>query len=377
MKTKKKAKRKLHFNVFNVSKRTIFRVPKPVNVPNVKYDPEPILDLSDLPFDYSKEDKPITDFSELEVVFPKKIININQEIKACDPVPCVNYINLFRKCNICEDYNVYMVDKHNNDIYFNDTNLLLGPQRKDIIFLRINKHLKGIEREAFENNSNLEEIDLSCESIEVVKEKAFNYCLNLSKVKLGNKLIMLEDYCFANTTQLDHIYLNDSNNLKSIGKYCFYGSQVKNIELPDNIEIIGNSCFENSSLEYIKYPTIIYCDIVPQRCFKNAKLKSMYIPNNVKIIRGEAFMNNRYLKTIIVSKNIEIIEKGSFRNLHEDCEIILLKNENKKRKKGCYIYIDIGAFDIPSKEIEKYVEKYINSSNIIIRKSGLSVQMDI
>jgi Leucine-rich repeat (LRR) protein len=352
------------------------RVPKPINVPNIKYDPEPIWDLSELPFEYPKEDKPLTDFSKLEVVFPKKI-DIIQEIKACEPVPCVNYINLFRKCNNCEDYNVYMVDKHNNDIYFNDTNLLLGQQRKDIIFLKINKQLKGIEREAFENSSNLEEMDLSCESIEVIKEKAFNYCLNLSKVKLGSNLIMLEDYCFANTTHLDHIYISDSNNLKSIGKYCFYGSQVKIIDLPDNIEIIGNSCFENSSLEYIKYPTIIYCDIVPQRCFKNAKLKSIYIPNNVKIIRGEAFMNNRDLKTIIVSKNIEIIEKGSFRNLHEDCEIILLKNENKKRKKGCYIYIDLGAFDIPTKEIEKYVEKYINSSNIIIRKSGLSVQMDI
>jgi hypothetical protein len=376
MKTKKKAKGILHFNVFNVSKRTILRVPNPINVPNIKYDPDPIWDLSELPFEYPKEDKPLTDFSKLEVVFPKKI-NIIQEIKACEPVPCVNYINLFRKCNNCDDYNVYMVDKHNNDIYFNDTNLLLGPQRKDIIFLRINKHLKGIEREAFENNSNLEEVDLSFESIEVIKEKAFNYCLNLSKVKLGSNLIMLEDYCFANTTHLDHIYISDSNNLKSIGKYCFYGSQVKSIIMPDNIEIIGNSCFENSSLEYIKYPTIIYCDIVPQRCFKNAKLKSMYIPNNVKIIRGEAFMNNRDLKTIIVSKNIEIIEKGSFRNLHEDCEIILLKNENKKRKKGCYIYIDLGAFDIPTKEIEKYVEKYINSSNIIIRKSVLSVQMDI
>ena len=376
MKTKKKAKGILHFNVFNVSKRSILRVPKPINVPNIKYDPEPIWDLSELPFEYPKEDKPLTDFSKLEVVFPKKI-DIIQEIKACEPVPCVNYINLFRKCNNCEDYNVYMVDKHNNDIYFNDTNLLLGQQRKDIIFLKINKQLKGIEREAFENSSNLEEVDLSCESIEVIKEKAFNYCLNLSKVKLGSNLIMLEDYCFANTTQLDHIYLSDSNNLKSIGKYCFYGSQVKNIIMPDNIEIIGNSCFENSSLEYIKYPTIIYCDIVPQRCFKNAKLKSIYIPNNVKIIRGEAFMNNRDLKTIIVSKNIEIIEKGSFRNLHEDCEIILLKNENKKKRKGCYIYIDLGAFDIPTKEIEKYVEKYINSSNIIIRKSGLSVQMDI
>jgi hypothetical protein len=376
MKTKKKAKGILHFNVFNVSKRSILRVPKPINVPNIKYDPEPIWDLSELPFEYPKEDKPLTDFSKLEVVFPKKI-DIIQEIKACEPVPCVNYINLFRKCNNCEDYNVYMVDKHNNDIYFNDTNLLLGQQRKDIIFLKINKQLKGIEREAFENSSNLEEMDLSCESIEVIKEKAFNYCLNLSKVKLGSNLIMLEDYCFANTTHLDHIYISDSNNLKSIGKYCFYGSQVKIIDLPDNIEIIGNSCFENSSLEYIKYPTIIYCDIVPQRCFKNAKLKSIYIPNNVKIIRGEAFMNNRDLKTIIVSKNIEIIEKGSFRNLHEDCEIILLKNENKKRKKGCYIYIDLGAFDIPTKEIEKYVEKYINSSNIIIRKSGLSVQMDI
>ena len=52
MKTKKKAKGILHFNVFNVSKRTIFRVPKPVNVPNVKYDPEPIWDLSELPFEY-------------------------------------------------------------------------------------------------------------------------------------------------------------------------------------------------------------------------------------------------------------------------------------------------------------------------------------
>lgn len=101
----------------------------------------------------------------------------------------------------------------------------------------------------------------------------------------------------------------------------------------------------------------------------------MYIPNNVKIIRGEAFMDCKELKTIIVSKNIELIEKRSFRNLHDDYEIILLKNENKKRKKGCYIYIDLGAFDIPSKEVEDYVEKYITSSNIIIRKTGITIQM--
>ena len=63
MKTKKKAKGILHFNVFNVSKRTILRVPKPVNVPNIKYDPDPIWDLSELPFEYPKEDKPLTDFS--------------------------------------------------------------------------------------------------------------------------------------------------------------------------------------------------------------------------------------------------------------------------------------------------------------------------
>lgn len=355
MKTKK-IKRNHNYNFFKISKRSIIRLNKQ--------------DTSEDESDESDEN----DFSKLELILPKKI-NIIEKIKACVHVPSTSYINLFRKSNTCTDYNVYMIDKHNNDIYYNDSNVLLTPPKEDIVFLRINKFLKGIEYKAFENNKTLKEVDLSCDSFEVIGQKAFNYCFNLSKVKLGNNIIVLEDYCFSNTNQLEYLYLENSSKLKSIGKFCFFNSNLKNIDLPNNVEIIGNSCFENSKLDYINYPKIIFCDIIPQRCFKNTQLKNMYIPDNVKIIRGEAFMDCKELKTIIVSKNIELIEKRSFRNIHDDYEIILLKNENKKRKKGCYIYIDLGAFDIPSKEVEDYVEKYITSSNIIIRKTGITIQM--
>ena len=349
----KKIKRNHNYDFFKVSKRSIIRLNKQ--------------DTNE----ESEEESDENDFSKLELIVPKKI-NILEIIKASKPIPSTSYVNLFRKSNTCTDYNVYMIDKYNNDVYYND---LLTSPKEDIVFLKINKFLKGIEYKTFENNKTLKEVDLSCDSIEVIKQKAFNYCLNLSKVKLGNNIIVLEDYCFANTSHLEYLYLEKSIKLKSIGKCCFFNSNLKNIDIPNNVEIIGNSCFENSKLEYINYPTIIFCDIIPQRCFKNTQLKNMYIPNNVKIIRGEAFMDCKELKTIIVSKNIELIEKRSFRNLHDDYEIILLKNENKKRKRGCYIYIDLGAFDIPTKEVEDYVEKYITSSNIIIRKTGISIQM--
>lgn len=351
----KKIKRNHNYDFFKVSKRSIIRLNKQ--------------DTNE----ESEEESDENDFSKLELIVPKKI-NILEIIKASKPIPSASYVNLFRKSNTCTDYNVYMIDKYNNDVYYND---LLTSPKEDSVFLKINKFLKGIEYKTFENNKTLKEVDLSCDSIEVIKQKAFNYCLNLSKVKLGNNIIVLEDYCFANTSHLEYLYLEKSMKLKSIGKCCFFNSNLKNIDLPNNVEIIGNSCFENSKLEYINYPTIIFCDIIPQRCFKNTQLKNMYIPNNVKIIRGEAFMDCKKLKTIIVSKNIELIEKRSFRNLHDDYEIILLKNENKKRKRGCYIYIDLGAFDIPTKEVEDYVEKYITSSNIIIRKTGISIQMEL
>lgn len=140
----KKIKRNHNYNFFKISKRSIIRLNKQ--------------DTSDDESDETDEN----DFSKLELILPKKI-NIIEKIKACVPIPSASYINLFRKSNTCTDYNVYMIDKHNNDIYYNDSNVLLTSPKEDIVFLRINKFLKGIEYKAFENNKTLKEVDLSCD----------------------------------------------------------------------------------------------------------------------------------------------------------------------------------------------------------------------
>lgn len=90
---------------------------------------------------------------------------------------------------------------------------------------------------------------------EIIREKAFSYNPNLTRVDIPKSVTEIGSYAFYFCDALQNAEFSAESGARSIGDYAFYGCKIRSIYLPYGIETVGKSAFKNcDTLTYIDFP---------------------------------------------------------------------------------------------------------------------------
>ena len=144
------------------------------------------------------------------------------------------------------------------------------------------------------------------EDIDVIGESAFKACEQLTKIKLSNSLIEIQDQAFRECTALASITFG--NNLTIIGKEVFYANEnLNNVLLPNSVTSIGDKAFQGCT-----NLTNIYLNdnITSKECI----FSKINIPSQLTQINASTFANNKNLNNIVLPYGLTTIESDAFQN---------------------------------------------------------------
>ena len=135
---------------------------------------------------------------------------------------------------------------------------------------------------------------------------AFYKCLNLTKVIIPERVLVIEDAAFFECANLkDVIIQGELESIKDIA-FC-YCSNLTNIELPSTVESIGSSAFSGcSNLVNINLPSSL--ENIGDNAFQECeKLTSIVIPSGIKSIGLMTFSLCTSLTSVKLSYSLESI----------------------------------------------------------------------
>lgn len=203
----------------------------------------------------------------------------------------------------------------------------------------------------FEGNSTVKEIIIP-EGVEIVGDQAIDSCENLEKIALPNTLAELQ---IINCDKLEKVDIPGSvTSLSLLG--C---DNLKEINFTDSDMIINDFCFEGSGLESILLPNRL--EKIPELAFSGCvQLETVNIPQSVTSINYSAFEWCTSLVSLELPGNIERIEECAFRECSSVEKIIIYDKVD---------YIADNAFNGCDKLTiygikGSYVEQYANEHNI-------------
>lgn len=153
-------------------------------------------------------------------------------------------------------------------------------------FYEINGEQYGIteiDDEVFYHRSEIEEIYMPNQ---IVKTGyfSFQYCENLRKIVLSDKLELLGDSCFWGCNNLSEIHLPES--LKKIDAYAFWGTSIKEIDIPESVKEIRIGAFNqcrNLETVYMRSNDLIETSFTEvYQAFSNCpRLQKIYVPEHL------------------------------------------------------------------------------------------------
>lgn len=125
-------------------------------------------------------------------------------------------------------------------------------------------------------------------SVEVIKNSAF-YGTKIKEIEIPSSIVKIENLAFHSCTDLD------------------------SINIPDNVKVIGDAAFQNdSSLTSVKIGSGL--KELSYRIFKSSGLTEINIPANIKVIGKEAFADCKNLKTVVIADGVQKIDNNAFYN---------------------------------------------------------------
>lgn len=113
---------------------------------------------------------------------------------------------------------------------------------------------------------------------------SFQYCENLRKIVLSDKLELLGDSCFWGCSNLSEIHLPES--LKKIDAYAFWGTSIKEINIPESVKEIRLGAFNqcrNLETVYMRSNELIKTSFTEAyQAFSNCpSLQKIYVPEHL------------------------------------------------------------------------------------------------
>lgn len=172
--------------------------------------------------------------------------------------------------------------------------------------------LRFLEEKAFEGCIDIQSVFLG-DKLSKICAGTFEGCWKLSKIFGGNNISQINADAFSRCTNLKEIIL--PGELTEIGSGCFGGcSSLEKINLPSSLIYIGISAFENcSKLCSISIPEKITS--IENKCFKGCSaLSDISFPEGLRRINSDAFQGCRLLQSVHLPQSLDYIDSYAFCN---------------------------------------------------------------
>lgn len=355
-----------------------------------------------------------TNCSSLEkIIFPRELETIkNYAFSKCSSLKNITLPNTLKEIENNAFSSCYCLDKIN----FPNSVEKIGKMaflESGVVDIKIPNNIKEIGDYAFSNCGDLKTVDMSNSTILELNEGVFSGCLNLEKVILPKKLLLINSDAFNKCKKIERIELPKS--VKCIGKmtfsFCSSLSKIdlsniekidrkafndcynlKNITFSNNLYYIGESCFENcenlknidlskTNIEQIKSGTFLNCTNLEkvelpnniERIGRSAfygceKLKDLKFPSNLKYIEGEAFSVCESLESLYFPDGLQYIGNEAFYDCINLKEISFPKNVeiNPLAFSKSNNYQKIYCYDIEKIANQNFAYDFINEDRCIV-----------
>ena len=244
----------------------------------------------------------------------------------------------------------------------------------------LNEGLKSIGDMAF-FNSTVQEIVFPS-TLEQLKEDIFYYCYNLKKADLSKtKITKLPASTFV-YAGIEEVLLPVT--LKEIGSQAFLKtSQLKTIEIPENVSTIGQEAFRESGITTVKLPNGVtniasrafyYCPelaevttygstfnddpeaMIHPYCLEGCpKLARFEIPESIRILGQGLLGGNRKVTQLTIPANVTQINFSAFNNTGIKEVKVEGTTPPQVFEKVWYGFPDdITVIRVPAESVEKY-----------------------
>ena len=207
--------------------------------------------------------------------------------------------------------------------------------------------------------------------VEIIGEKAFYTCENLTDIIIPEGVITIGDWAFAVCSSLTSVVV--PKGVEYIGSYAFaHCSNLKEITLPDGLTIIGGNAghtFVNcSSLEEISIPKGVAW--IPMGTFMDCdNLKKVNFSEGLELIAGVAFSGCSSLTEISLPEGLVEIRNYVFGDCSSLTSITIPESVTEMEDsifsgcgKGLTIYGKTGS----------WAETYANENDILFSSTGIS-----
>ena len=178
----------------------------------------------------------------------------------------------------------------------------------ETVTFKAGSKLQKIAARAFENCSKLQSISLP-DSVQTIEENGFAYCKNLGAVDFGNVLKEIDNYAFCDSGVTR---VRIPNSTTAVGASAFSGCDSLNeVTLGSGLKGIERGVFSNcSNLKQIEIPDNI--TYISDEAFMDAGLTSVEIPDSVTSIGFGAFYGCESLKKVVIGNNLAYIADNAF-----------------------------------------------------------------
>lgn len=163
----------------------------------------------------------------------------------------------------------------------------------------------AIEDAAFANCLVLESIDT--ENARSLGKWAFESCSALRDVRLGDKLVSIDNSAFMKCTSLTQIDIPAS--VQTLGTWAFENcTNLTTITLHEGLRTLSQSTFFGCGMVAIRIPSTV--TEIPDYAFEGCKqLEHIYLHDGITDIGIGAFLRCRSLKDITIPKGVTVIKQ--------------------------------------------------------------------
>lgn len=165
-----------------------------------------------------------------------------------------------------------------------------------------------VKDRAFQGCLNLVEVSFTDNLTEIMRN-SFNGCTALTTISLGNNIQSIGDAAFSGCSNLSEISLGA--NLKAIGKGFINGTKITTIVLPNSLTRIGSQIFAgNNVLTGVTFGKAL--SEIGKSAFENTSITSANFPNSLTKIDEKAFCNCDKLVSVTWSNSLSFIGNSAF-----------------------------------------------------------------
>ncbi|MGM9735818.1 MAG: leucine-rich repeat protein [Candidatus Cryptobacteroides sp.] len=136
-------------------------------------------------------------------------------------------------------------------------------------------------------------------SCTLIGDEAFKNCGSLTSVIIPASCETIGMYSFYTCNSLENVIFEPNSKLRSISRYSFSQTALKEIVIPASCELIVDYAFQLcKSLETVNFEPNSKLTEIRSSCFSKTPLKDITIPASCKIIGAEVFADCAYLEKI-------------------------------------------------------------------------------